>query len=119
MRIAMPVNEKKAEGTINPSFGRAPYFLIYNTETKETVFVDNKAMESRGGAGIKAAQTLADNNVEALLVPRLGENAADALNAAEIKIYKTINDSIKDNIEAFAAGKLSLLEEIHEGFHAH
>lgn len=117
MRIAIPVDDKSMETTVCISFGRAPYFLIYDTETKERLFVDNSAATSQGGAGIKAAQNIVDNNVSALLTPRCGENAAEVINAAGIKIYKTINDSIPDNIEAFNEGKLTLLEEIHPGFH--
>jgi predicted Fe-Mo cluster-binding NifX family protein len=119
MKIAMPVDDKTMESTVCISFGRTPYFLIYDTETKESGFLDNSAAASQGGAGIKAAQTVVDSQAGALLTPRCGENAAEVINTAKIKIYKTINDSIKDNIAAFEAGKLSLLDEIHAGFHGH
>ena len=119
MKIAIPVDEKTMETSVCASFGRAPYFLIYDTETKESVFIDNSAASSTGGAGIKAAQIIVDNKANALLTPRLGENAAEVLKPAEIKIYKTTTGSAKDNIDAFIAGKLSLLDEIHAGFHGH
>lgn len=117
MKIAMPVDDKSMETTVCQSFGRTPYYLIYDTESKESVFLDNSAVASQGGAGIKAAQTIVDSRVSALLTPRCGENAAEVIKAADIKMYKTINDSIKDNIDALNAGKLSLLEDIHPGFH--
>ena len=56
MKIAIPVDEKSLESNVCVSFGRAPYYLIYDTETKESVFLDNSAAASTGGAGIKAAQ---------------------------------------------------------------
>ncbi|MDD2212210.1 MAG: NifB/NifX family molybdenum-iron cluster-binding protein [Peptococcia bacterium] len=117
MKIAVPVDEKDLKSKVCVSFGRTPYFLIYNTETKESVFLENSAAASTGGAGIKAAQTIVDNGVSALLTPRCGENAADVLKAADIKIYKTKSVAINDNIEAFIDGKLPLLDEIHAGFH--
>ena len=117
MKIAIPTDEKSMEKSICISFGRAPYFLIYDTETGESVFLENSAATSRGGAGIKAAQTVVDTKAEALLTPRCGENAAQVIQVANIKIYKTINDSIQENIDAFKAGKLEMLNEIHEGFH--
>jgi len=119
MKIAIPVDDKSSESKVCISFGRTPYFLIYDTETKENTFMDNSAAASQGGAGIKAAQAVADEKVTALITPRCGQNAADVLNVANIKIYKTINDSIEENIEAFRKGKLSLLEEIHAGLHNH
>ena len=89
MKIAIPVDEKTLESSVCASFGRTPYFLIYDIETKESIFLDNGAVASTGGAGIKAAQTIVDHNVSVLLTPRCGENAAAVLKAAEIKIYKT------------------------------
>jgi predicted Fe-Mo cluster-binding NifX family protein len=119
MRIAIPVDDKSMETTVCQSFGRTPYFLIYDTESKASVFLDNSAAAGQGGAGIKAAQTIVDNKVSALLTPRCGENAAKVLQAASIKLYKTISASLKDTIDAFNTGKLSVLEEIHAGFHGH
>ena len=119
MKIAIPVDEKSVDSNVCVSFGRTPYFLIFDTDTKECVFLDNSAVASTGGAGIKAAQTIVDNKTNVLLTPRCGENAADVFKAAEIKIYKTTTASAKDNIDAFIDGKLSLLDEIHAGFHGH
>ena len=117
MKIAIPVDEKNMESNVCASFGRAPYFLIYDTETKESVFIDNSAATSTGGAGIKAAQMIVDNKVDALLTPRCGQNAADVIKSADIKIFKPTSTSLKDNIAACVDGKLSLLDEIHAGFH--
>ena len=119
MKIAIPVDEKDIRSKVCVSFGRTPYFLFYDTQTKEIVFLDNSAVVSPGGAGIKAAQAIVDNKVNALLTPRCGQNAADVLKAVDIKIFKTSNASVKENIEDYLAGKLYLLEEIHAGFHGH
>jgi predicted Fe-Mo cluster-binding NifX family protein len=56
---------------------------------------------------------------QALLTPRCGKNAADVLDAGNIKLYKTISDSVKENIDAFMDKKLSVLDDIHAGFHGH
>lgn len=117
MKIAIPVDEKTINSTVCASFGRAPFFLVYDTVSEESVFIDNIAAASTGGAGIKAAQTIVDNKADVLLAPRCGQNAADVIKSANIKIYKTISGSVKENIDAFLTGKLSLLDEIHAGFH--
>lgn len=119
MIIAIPVEEKSMETNVCPSFGRTPYFLIYNTDTKESKFLDNSAIASEGGAGIKAAQTIVDNQVSALVTPRCGENAAAVLKTAEISMYKTVSTSLQETLRAFQEGELVLLEEIHPGFHNH
>ncbi|MGC7871244.1 NifB/NifX family molybdenum-iron cluster-binding protein [Desulfosporosinus sp. SYSU MS00001] len=119
MKVAIPVNDKSMEASVSESFGRTPYYLIYDTDSKESVFLDNSAIASQGGAGIKAAQIVVDHGVNALITPRCGENAAEIIQAANIKLFKTINDSIKDNLAALIEGKLAILEEIHAGFHGH
>ena len=119
MKIAIPVDEKSLDSNVCVSFGRTPYFLIYDVDTKESVFLDNSAAASTGGAGIKAAQTIVDNKANVLLTPRCGENAAEVLKSADIEIFKTTSASVKDNIDAFIDGKLSLLDEIHAVFHGH
>ena len=119
MKIAIPVDTSNMERSVCISFGRSPYFLVYDTENKESVFLENTAAQSPGGAGIKAAQIIVDSNADVLLTPRCGENAALVINEAKIKIYKTSGTSITENLEDFNQGKLSLLEEIHAGFHGH
>lgn len=119
MRIAIPVDKKDNGAKVSTSFGRAPYFLIYDIESKESSFIENRAKESKGGAGIIAAQTIVDNKVEVLLTPQCGENAAEVIKAADIEIYKTEGNNLEENIDKFINAKLSLLDEIHGGFHGH
>lgn len=101
---------------ICPSFGRAAYFLFYDTEKMKGDFIKNQAASSQGGAGVKAAQTVADK-AQALLTPRLGQNAGDVLLSAGLKIYKTQGDELIKNINTFKTGGLQELQEIHAGFH--
>ena|SRR5690554_3178461 len=116
MIIAIPVNSNNMQTAICPSFGRAPYFLFYDTHSMSGEFKVNQAASSQGGAGVMAAQTIADG-AKALLTPRLGRNAADVLLSAGLKIYKTQGDDLMENINAYKSGQLGELEEIHAGFH--
>ena len=117
MIIAIPVNENNAEPSICVSFGRAPWFLFHNTETGETQTLGNPVANAEGGAGIKAAQFVVDQNANVLITVRGGENAAEVLLAAEIQIYKAQGSVAKENLAAFAEGKLEKLQSFHAGFH--
>lgn len=119
MRVAIPVDDQKNETNVCISFGRAPYFMLYDIGTKKASFLINTAAQSQGGAGIKAAQLLVDNMVDVLLTPRCGQNAAEVLQPANIKIFKTVGTSVKENLQAFFDSKLTVLSEIHAGFHNH
>ncbi|MEL7649425.1 MAG: NifB/NifX family molybdenum-iron cluster-binding protein [Sedimentibacter sp.] len=119
MRIAIPAEDKNMSAQVYQSFGRAPYFLLYNSITKETTFLDNSAVVSQGGAGIRAAQVIADNGTQVLITPRCGENAEKVLRNAEVLVYKAVEGTLKHNINEYFAEKLNLLDEFHEGFHSH
>ena len=82
-------------------------------------YLDNSAVASQGGAGIRAAQVIADHGVKALLTPRCGENAEEVLRKSEVLIYKSIPGTVQQNIDAFAAEQLILLSDFHPGFHGH
>lgn len=119
MKIAIPMNEQNMECGVCPSFGRAPWFLFYDTEIQKDEWLENKAAESSGGAGIQAAQTLADHGAKALIAPRCGENAEKVLRGAGIAVYRSAGGTAKQNIDALASGSLSPLSEFHAGFHGH
>jgi predicted Fe-Mo cluster-binding NifX family protein len=119
MIVTIPVDGKVMDAKINRSFGRAPYFLVYDTEKQTGSFLENAAAMARGGAGIQASQFVIDQNTDAVIVPMLGKNAADVLKSSGIKLYMASSQSIQDNINNFISGKLSTLTEIHEGFHKH
>jgi len=119
VKIALPVENNMADSNISPSFGRAPYFLIYDSDTDESIYVNNTAAASQGGAGIKAAQAVIDLGAQALITPRCGENAAQVIKIAGIEMYKSQGLSAAANIAAYKANTLSPLDDIHPGFHNH
>ena len=73
----------------------------------------------RAGRGRLRFRARFGDGAAAVVVPQCGENAANVLKEAGLKIYKTVSKSVQENIDAFAEGKLSLLENIHAGFHNH
>lgn len=119
MKIALPISDNKENSDICPSFGRASYFLIINTQTNETTRFENVAASGAGGAGIAAAQSIIDRGADVVITERCGENAAKVLARANIKLLKSASKSIQENVEAFSAGQLSELGDIHPGLHHH
>lgn len=119
MLLAIPTESNDMNAAVCPSFGRAPYFLLFDTESRKNDVINNPGASAQGGAGIKAAQTLVDSKADVLLTPRCGQNAAEVLQAANIALYQSKDGSVASNITLFTEGKLVLLEEIHAGFHRH
>ena len=117
MIVAIPVNENSAQPSICVSFGRAPWFYVYDTQTDASQTLANPAANAEGGAGVKAAQFVVDQNANVLITVRGGENAAEVLLAADILIYKAQGSMAQENLAAFLEGKLEKLQSFHAGFH--
>ncbi len=115
MKIALPLDENQQEVCV--SFGRAPFFMIYDSETATSVCIDNPAAQAQGGAGLLAAQTVVDSGATVLITVRCGENAAQVLQAAEVGIYKPVDKGVQQAIHAYLAGDLVVLDHFHAGFH--
>ncbi|MGV8905594.1 MAG: NifB/NifX family molybdenum-iron cluster-binding protein [Acetobacterium sp.] len=117
MKIAIPADENILDNEVCMSFGRAPYFYIYDTTIKTGEFIVNEAATSPGGAGVKAAQIIVDNHADILITPRCGENAAEVFQATKLQIYKSTFGSIKNNLNAYMDDTLVILDKFHAGFH--
>jgi predicted Fe-Mo cluster-binding NifX family protein len=106
MKLCITSTGKTLESRIDERFGRAPYFLIVDTETKEFHTVRNTALTAGRGAGVVAAQILSDKGVEALLTGIVGPNAFQALKAARIKVYEGASetDTAVAALEKFTEG---------------
>lgn len=113
MKIVIPCNEDQK--TVCESFGRAPFFCIF--EDGKTEFAANPAADAEGGAGPKAAQAVLDSGADILLTVRCGQNAAEVLKMGEIKIYQTKHKELQQNIQDFLNNNLEELTHFHAGFH--
>ncbi|NCC65803.1 MAG: dinitrogenase iron-molybdenum cofactor biosynthesis protein [Spirochaetia bacterium] len=117
MIVAVPAEKKSLDSAICVSFGRAPFYCIYDTEKESSTFIENSAANSPGGAGIQSAQNLSDLHINAVITFRLGDNAAKVLEAAKIELLQALNLSIADNITNLLEDKLVSLSNVHPGYH--
>ena len=108
MKIAVSIeagNDLRAP--VSPNFGRAPRFLIYDSDTGDTHVLENAAASGAHGAGTGAAALLVKEGVEAIISGRFGPNAHQALKAAGIRMFVSVSDaSAKAAIDRLLAGSL-------------
>ena len=106
MKLCISSSGRDMGSKVDPSFGRAPFFLIIETETMAVEVVENSAAEAGHGAGIAAAQIVSDRGVEAVLSGFVGPNAFNALKASGIKIFEgvTSGDTIQEAVAGFKKG---------------
>lgn len=111
MKIAISATGASLDAAAEPRFGRCPYFIIADTETTEFEAIENSSAGAAGGAGISAAQSIAEKGVQAVLTGHCGPNAYNVLSAAGIQIITGISGTVKEAIDAFRSGKLKASEQ--------
>ncbi|RKX75035.1 MAG: dinitrogenase iron-molybdenum cofactor biosynthesis protein [Spirochaetes bacterium] len=108
MKIVVTSEGETLDDSIDPRFGRAGKFILYNTETKEVQAVDNsESLNAAHGAGIKAAETVSRLGVEVVITGNCGPKALSALEAAGIVVYTGVTGTVRKAIEALESGRLS------------
>lgn len=115
MKIAVPCDGNTVDSSVSPSFGRCPFYMIVDSENMNCDAIENHAANEAGGAGIKAAQLVVDSGAGVVLTLRCGQNAADVLKSADIKILKAVPGTVKHLVEQYNQGTLEELKEIHSG----
>ncbi len=107
MRVVFTTAGNNLEAALDARFGRAPGFLLYDTESGATEFMSNgEAATAAQGAGIQAAQTVSRLKPDALVTGHCGPKAFTALQAAGIKIYQSDASTVRDALAALTAGEL-------------
>lgn len=75
----------------------------------DTKVIDNSASNAASGAGVSAAQTIAEEGVEAVISQNFGPKAFDSLKAGALKLYSFSGKKVKEAVEKFKQGTLEEL----------
>lgn len=111
MKICITSSKGAIDSNLDPRFGRCSYFVIADIESGEHTIIPNEAGISGGGAGISSGQLMVEKGVEAIITGNVGPNAMSVLKAAGISIFRGKNESVKNNIDNYKAGKLEIITE--------
>lgn len=110
MKIAVSAMAGNLDAQVDPRFGRCEYFVIAEIEGKKVKghkSIKNTGVEASRGAGITAAQIVANEGVEAVITGNIGPNAFNVLSQTGIKIYTGVTDvTVKSAIEKYLKGEL-------------
>ncbi|MGB9631415.1 MAG: NifB/NifX family molybdenum-iron cluster-binding protein [Candidatus Methanodesulfokora sp.] len=104
VRVAVPSTGPDPDSPMDPRFGRAPYFIIFDLDTMKHEVVQNTFMSSAGGAGIQAAQLLIDKEVNVVLSGNVGPNAYQALVSAGIQVIPISARTAREAVEIYKKG---------------
>jgi len=105
MKILLATESNTLEGKIAKRFGEASYYLIYNSDTKETEARVNHGHDDNHSGLID----LVNEGVLHYIIGNTGPNAFNVLDDRNAELYLARGAVAKDALEAFLNNKLESL----------
>jgi predicted Fe-Mo cluster-binding NifX family protein len=96
-KIAIASEGETMESQVGSQAARCPWFLFFDEKGELTETIENPHREEKGGAGIKCAKLLADNDITIFVAGFVGDKMADALeqhNITFISFSGTVEEAI-------------------------
>ncbi len=105
MKVCVTSSGNNLDAQLDPRFGRCSYLVMVDSETLQFEAIPNSASGATGGAGIQAAQSIANKGAKVLVTGNVGPNAFQALSAAGIDIITGASGTVRDAVEKFRKGE--------------
>ena len=108
MKIVITAQGTEMSDQVDPRFGRAKWFILFDTESGEHFALDNEQnLNAMQGAGIQAARNVQETGAEAVLTGTVGPKAFMTLEAAGVKVCTGVSGTVAEAVEKFKAGELT------------
>ena len=101
MKIAVSATGGSINGQVEERFGRAPYFVIVDSETMRFGVGVNPSVTASHGAGPQTAALIADRGAGVVLTGRVGPKAGQALATAGLEVVEGVGGTVKEAVEAY------------------
>lgn len=111
MKICVTSQSNSLHAEVYSRFGRSPYFLIVDTDNFEYEAIKNPYIQAGGGAGIQAAQLVANKQVETVVTGNIGPNAFQVLKEAKLSVVTGVSGSVEFAVVRYNNGELKPSEE--------
>lgn len=106
MKIAVSATGGNLKAQIDPRFGRCQYFVLVDSDTMQFTALPNASAGAMSGAGIEAAQTVANQGAKLVITGSVGPNAYQVLSQAGIQVVTGAFGTVRDAVERFKTGQL-------------
>ena len=112
MKIVITSQGTEMSSQVDPRFGRAQYFLLFDTDSDElTACVRNEQVNAAQGAGVQAAQNVLSLDAQAVITGNIGPKAFTALEAGGVVICIGASGTVSEALDQFKAGELEAVAQ--------
>lgn len=118
MKIAVSSQGQELKSALDPRFGRAAGFIVFDLESGDFEFVSNEQnLYASQGAGIQTAQNVAKSGAQAVITGHVGPKAFAALKAGDIPVFFCQAKTVQEALQAYKDGQLEQAEGADKGGH--
>jgi len=108
MKVVVSASGPDLDAQVDPRFGRCPYFVVIDSDTMKWEAFPNDSAGAMGGAGIQAAQNVANRGTDVVLTGNCGPNAFRTLEAGGVQVIVGVAGSVREAVQRFQKGELQV-----------
>lgn len=108
MKVLISSEGQTLESKLSKRFGHTPYFIVYDTETKEYKAYENNDDEHNHQ---NLPYFVDELGIGSVLLANIGPHAFEKLNKPKVKIYLARNLSVSEAINKFLSNELKQITE--------
>ena len=101
MKVAITSTGNSVESKIDPRFGRCAYFVIYDTDTKDSEFIENPNNNASNGAEHAYVKLVTDKGAQKIVSGEFGMKIKSILDSLSIQmiVMKDHQKSVQNIID--------------------
>jgi predicted Fe-Mo cluster-binding NifX family protein len=113
MKICMPTEtDQGIDAAVMAHFGSAPFFTIYDTDTKRFEHIGNRNLHHIHG-GCQPLRALSGQAVDVVICGGMGARAVQKLGQGGIKAYKVKGATVKEALINYLEGQLNQITPLN------
>jgi len=113
MKLCVTSTGPSLESQVDPRFGRAAYFVIFDDDARTFEALENKQqLDAPQGAGVQSAAIVAKSGAQVVLTGNCGPKAFRVLDESKVAVYVGLDGmTVMEAIGQFTAGKLQPISQ--------
>jgi predicted Fe-Mo cluster-binding NifX family protein len=101
MKICICTEGNTLQAPISFVFGRCPFFMIYDDKKQSVEWVENPAQSETHAAGLGAAQSILNFNIDVLISNQPGLKAMQVFEKSTVQIYLAQGKTVEEALALF------------------
>jgi len=98
MKVVITSKENNINSLVDPRFGRAAFFAVYDTDTDSIEWLGNDVVDMQHGAGTGAVNLLANLGAKKIFAVAFGAKVKPLLDELDIQMVIVKEDQTVSNI---------------------